>query len=109
MMKKGNRRIRHKARFFTNDFRLSASMIDNIYKSRCQVESFFKIICQSLKIKSFMVTSTDAVKTQIYEALSAVPILRHPQVSLKIQWCVPHMLAMIHLILHPPWKLVRLA
>jgi hypothetical protein len=98
--KKGNRSISRKVRFFIDNLRLSASMIANMYKSRWQIEAFFKLRGQNRKIKSFLGTSHDAVKTQVYVPLIAVLILRHPLASLKVQWHVPHMLATIRLILH---------
>jgi putative transposase len=51
--------------FLTNNFQLSAKTIADIYKSRWQVELFFKWIKQNLKIKSFVGTSRNAVMTQI--------------------------------------------
>jgi len=55
--------------FLTNNFKLSAKTIADIYKSRWQVELFFKWIKQNLKIKSFVGTSRNAVMTQIWIAM----------------------------------------
>ncbi len=55
--------------FLTNNFKLSAKTIADIYKARWQVELFFKWIKQNLKIKSFIGTSNNAVMTQIWIAL----------------------------------------
>ena len=55
--------------FLTNHFKLSAKTIADIYKSRWQVELFFKWIKQNLKIKSFVGTSKNAVLTQIWIAM----------------------------------------
>jgi len=55
--------------FLTNNFKLSARTIADIYKARWQVELFFKWIKQNLKIKSFVGTSKNAVMTQIWIAL----------------------------------------
>ena len=55
--------------FLTNNFKLSAKTIADIYKSRWQVELFFKWIKQNLKIKSFIGTSKNAVMTQIWIAM----------------------------------------
>ena len=52
-------------KFLTNNFTLPALTIAQIYKSRWQVELFFKWIKQHLRIKSFYGTSENAVKTQI--------------------------------------------
>ena len=57
-------------RFLTNNFRLPALTIAQIYKQRWQVELFFKWIKQHLRIKAFHGTSENAVKTQIWIAVS---------------------------------------
>jgi hypothetical protein len=56
--------------FLTNNFTLPALTIALIYKSRWQVELFFKWIKQHLRIKAFYGTSENAVKTQIWIAVS---------------------------------------
>lgn len=56
--------------FYTNNFTLSAIVIALLYKNRWQVELFFKWIKQHLRIKSFFGTSENAVKTQIWIAIS---------------------------------------
>ncbi len=55
--------------FLTNNFKLSARTIADIYKARWQVELFFKWIKQNLKIKTFVGTSKNAVMTQIWIAV----------------------------------------
>src|SRR6266496_546764 len=57
-------------KFLTNNFTLPALTIALIYKSRWQVELFFKWIKQHLRIKAFYGTSENAVKTQIWIAVS---------------------------------------
>ncbi len=56
--------------FLTNNFKLPALTIARLYRSRWQVELFFKWIKQNLRIKSFYGTSENAVKTQIWIAIS---------------------------------------
>ena len=56
--------------FLTNNFNLSALTIALLYKSRWQIEIFFRWIKQHLRIKSFYGTSENAVKTQIWIAIS---------------------------------------
>jgi Domain of unknown function (DUF4372)/Transposase DDE domain len=56
--------------FLTNNFALSATDIARLYKYRWQVELFFKWIKQHLRIKAFFGTSENAVKTQIWIAVS---------------------------------------
>ena len=55
--------------FITDEFRLSASNVALIYKRRWDIELFFKWIKQHLKIKTFLGTSENAVKTQIWIAM----------------------------------------
>jgi hypothetical protein len=56
--------------FLTNDFALPALTITELYRCRWQVELFFKWIKQHLRIKSFFGTSENAVKTQVWIAIS---------------------------------------
>jgi len=55
--------------FLTNNFKLAASTIAAIYKSRWQIELFFRWIKQNLKIKSFLGTSKNAVMSQVWVAM----------------------------------------
>jgi len=57
--------------FLTNNFALAASTIAKLYKARWQVELFFKWVKQYLRIKTFFGTSPNAVKTQVWIAVSA--------------------------------------
>jgi transposase len=57
-------------KFLTNNFALPAQTVAQIYKQRWQVELFFKWIKQHLRIKAFYGTSENAVKTQIWIAVS---------------------------------------
>ena len=63
-------RTRKRFKFLTNNFTLPALTVAQIYKSRWQVELFFKWIKQHLRIKAFYGTSENAVKTQIWIAVS---------------------------------------
>jgi transposase len=63
-------KTRKRFQFLTNNFTLPALTIALIYKSRWQVELFFKWIKQHLRIKAFYGTSENAVKTQIWIAVS---------------------------------------
>jgi Transposase DDE domain/Domain of unknown function (DUF4372) len=63
-------KTRKRFKFLTNNFTLPAFTIAQIYKSRWQVELFFKWIKQHLRIKAFYGTSENAVKTQIWIAVS---------------------------------------
>lgn len=61
---------RKRFKFLTNNFTIPALTIAQIYKCRWQVELFFKWIKQHLRIKAFYGTSENAVKTQIWIAVS---------------------------------------
>ena len=63
-------KTRKRFKFLTNNFTLPALTIAQIYKSRWQVELFFRWIKQHLRIKAFCGTSENAVKTQIWIAVS---------------------------------------
>ena len=63
-------RTNKRLKFLTNNFALPALTIAHIYKSRWQIELFFKWIKQHLRINSFYGTSENAVKTQIWIAVS---------------------------------------
>jgi transposase len=66
--------------FLTNAMSISALQVAELYKNRWQIELFFKWLKQHLRIKRFWGTSENAVKIQIYSAVSAyclVAILQH--------------------------------
>ena len=80
---------RKRFKFLTNNFTLPAIVIAQIYKSRWQVELFFKWIKQHLRIKAFFGTSENAVKTQIWIAVSVyvlVAIVRK-RLALPLSLC----------------------
>jgi hypothetical protein len=61
--------------FLTNNFELAPQVIADLYKSRWQIELFFKWIKQHLRIKAFYGTSEKAVKTQIWTAISVYVLI----------------------------------
>lgn len=71
--------------FLTNDFALPAGTIAALYRSRWQVELFFKWIKQHLRIKVFFGTSANAVKTQIWIAISAYVLIAIVRKRLEIK------------------------
>jgi IS4 transposase len=71
--------------FLTNHFLLPAQIIAALYKQRWQVELFFKWIKQHLHIKSFYGTSENAVKTQIWSALSVYLLAAIAKKSLRLE------------------------
>jgi hypothetical protein len=81
--------------FVTNQLTLAASTIGAIYKDRWQIELFFKTIKQSLRIKSFIGTSENAVQTQIWTALIAIVLLRFLQLRSTWKWSLSNLAAMV--------------
>jgi IS4 transposase len=71
--------------FLTNNFKLSAKTIAELYKARWQIELFFKWIKQHLKIKSFFGTSENAVRSQIWIAVSTYLIVAIIKKQLNIK------------------------
>ncbi|MFN4012152.1 MAG: transposase, partial [Pannonibacter sp.] len=63
-------------RILTNDLDAPAEDIAELYKQRWQIELFFKWLKQNLKIRHFIGTSENAVRTQIFVALIAYILLR---------------------------------
>jgi transposase len=71
--------------FLTNNFTLPALTITELYRNRWQVELFFKWIKQHLRIKSFFGTSENAVKTQVWIAVSVYVLVAIIKKRLKIE------------------------
>lgn len=72
--------------FLTNHMGLSASTIADIYKDRWQIEIFFKLVKQNLRIKTFVGTSANAVWIQIWTALIAMLLIRFLQLKARFGW-----------------------
>jgi len=83
--------------FLTNHLSLGASTIAAIYKDRWQIELFFKAIKQNLKIKTFVGTSANAVKTQIWTALISMLLLRYLQLSSRFGWSLANLVALLRM------------
>jgi hypothetical protein len=83
--------------FLTNHFGFGASTIAAIYKDRWQIELFFKALKQNLKIKTFVGTSANAVKIQVWTALIAMLILRYLQLKSKFAWSLSNLVALLRM------------
>lgn len=83
--------------FLTNNFKLAAKTIADIYKARWQVELFFKWIKQNLKIKSFVGTSKNAVMTQIWIALCVYLLLAYLKFQSKLKKSMQQILRLLQL------------
>ena len=94
--------------FLTNNLKLAARTIANIYKSRWQVELFFKWIKQHLKIKSFVGTSKNAVLTQIWIALCMYLVLSLIKFQSKFKKSMYQVLCLLQLNLFEKRDLMAL-
>src|SRR5258706_8840646 len=85
--------------FLTNNFALPALTITQIYKCRWQVELFFKWIKQHLRIKAFFGTSENAVKTQIWIAVSVYVLVAIVRKRLELDASLYQILQILSLTL----------
>jgi hypothetical protein len=83
--------------FISNHHALGASTIAAIYKDRWQIELFFKALKQNLKIKTFVGTSANAVRTQIWTALIAMLLLKYLQLSSSFHWSLSNLVALLRM------------
>ena len=81
--------------FLTNIFHFAASTVASIYKERWQIELFFKALKQNLKVKTFVGTNENAVKTQIWTALIAMLLLKFLQLKSSWNWSLSNLAAML--------------
>lgn len=81
--------------FVTNNLKLAASTIAAIYRDRWQIELFFKAIKQSLRIKTFIGTSENAVRIQIWTALIAMLLLRFLHLRSTWRWSFSNLVALL--------------
>jgi hypothetical protein len=85
--------------FLTNNFTLAASTIAQLYHCRWQVELFFKWIKQYLRIKAFYGTTPNAVKTQIWIALTTYVLVALLQKHLKLRQTLGEILQVLSVAL----------
>ena len=85
--------------FLTNNFTLAAKTIADIYKSRWQIELFFKWIKQNLKIKSFLGTTPNAVLSQVWVAMCYYLLLTYIKYQTKFAHSITELSRMIKEIL----------
>ena len=83
--------------FLTNNFKLVAATIAAIYKDRWAVELFFKALKQNLKIKTFVGTTPNAVKTQVWTALITMLMLRFMQLKSQWGWSLSNLVALLRM------------
>jgi len=85
--------------FLTNNFALPALTIARLYKCRWQIEIFFKWIKQYLRIKTFFGTTENAVKTQIWIAISVYVLVAIVKKELKIELSLGEILQILSIVL----------
>jgi len=81
--------------FLTNHQGLGARTVAAIYKDRWQIEIFFKALKQNLKIKTFVGTSANAVRTQVWTALIAMLVLKYLQLKSTFSWSLSTLAALL--------------
>lgn len=81
--------------FLTNHLEFGATTIAKIYKQRWQVELFFKALKQNLRVKTFVGTSANALKVQIWTALIAILVLKYLQLKARYGWSLSNLVAML--------------
>jgi Domain of unknown function (DUF4372)/Transposase DDE domain len=98
---------RKRFKFLTNNFALPALTIAQIYRSRWQVELFFKWIKQHLRIKAFYGTSENAVKTQIWIAVSVYVLVAIVRKRLGLDLSLYQILQVLSLTLFEKTPILR--
>jgi hypothetical protein len=81
----------------TNLLHFGATTIAAIYKDRWEIELFFKALKQNLKVKSFVGTSENALRIQIWTALIAMLLLKWLHHLSKAQWSLSNLASMLRL------------
>jgi uncharacterized protein DUF4372/DDE family transposase len=81
----------------TNHMDFAASTIGRIYKERWQIEVFFKTLKQNLKIKTFVGTTENALRIQIWTALIAMLLLKWLHHLSKARWSLANLASMLRL------------
>ena len=81
----------------TNNFELPAETLAELYGERWQIEQFFRLLKQNLRVKSFVGTSANAVLIQIWTALIAMLLLKYLMLRARFAWSFANLLAMLRL------------
>ena len=81
--------------FLTNNLKLAAATVAEIYKNRWQIELFFKALKQSCKIKTFVGTSANALKTQIWTALIAILLVKILHMKSRFGWHLSNFIVLL--------------
>jgi len=85
----------HTYTFLTNHLKFGSTTIAAIYRQRWEIELFFKALKQNLRIKTFVGTSANALRVQIWSALIAILVLRYLKLRSSFGWSLSNLLAML--------------
>ncbi len=94
-------------KFLTNNFQLPALLVCSLYKNRWQVEMFFKWIKQHLRIKRFLGTSENAVKTQIWIAICVYVLIAIIKKRLSLEASLHSILQILSITLFEKLELAQ--
>lgn len=83
--------------FLTNHLDFAAVTIAKIYKDRWQIELFFKALKQNLKVKTFVGTTANALKIQVWTALIAMLTLKYLQLKARFGWSLSNLVALLRM------------
>jgi Domain of unknown function (DUF4372)/Transposase DDE domain len=83
--------------FLTNHLTWGATTIAQLYKERWQIELFFKALKQNLRVKTFVGTSPNALRIQIWTALIALLLLRYLQLRARFGWSLSNLVALLRM------------
>jgi hypothetical protein len=86
-----------KIELITNHLTASSATIADLYKSRWDIELFFRDVKQLLHIKTFIGTSANAVQIQIWTALITILILKYLKIVAKYSWQLSNLVAFLRL------------
>jgi IS4 transposase len=81
--------------FLTNHLTWGPTTVAAVYRDRWQIECFFKALKQLLRIRTFVGTSPNAVKTQIWTALIAILLLKYLQLRSTFPWSLSNLCALL--------------
>jgi hypothetical protein len=79
----------------TNHLEFGPTTVARLYRDRWQIEVFFRALKQNLRVKSFVGTSANALKTQIWIALIAMLLLKYLQLRASRGWSLSNLVALL--------------
>ena len=79
----------------TNHLQFGPTTLAGVYRQRWQIEVFFRALKQNLRVKTFVGTSANALKTQIWIALIAMLLLKYLQLRAARGWSLSNLVALL--------------